>query len=574
MTPSRRATPRARSIQAALLAILLVASGCKSAGQQPRVGPTLMQMARDLGSDVMRALVRGYVPGRSGDIAIITKPWNVLGQWREGREGVRDPRSTHATPWAYHQRVPITLYGPGYIRPETRIDRPVDVTDMASTLAKLLSFRFDAPAGHPLREALVPARERPEPPRAIITVVFDGGGWNVLSEWPDAWPAQRRYMRAGTTYTNATNGSAPSVTAPVHANIGTGAFPRVHGIPENACRLPDGEIGDVAFEEADMRLLSAETLADAWDRSTRNRAWVGMVGYESWHLGMMGRGASARGGDRDPAVLWDTEANDFWTNTRDYELPGYLPERASLDARVEDLDASDGAVDGRWGGNLLDPELYQFPGNPAFAGHYGEAMLEMARSEPIGQDEVTDMAFFELKTGDIAGHVWGMQSRTFRTVWRTQDRIFGELIRILDRRIGEGRYVLAITADHGQTPIAENFGGLRTDRFELGDDVDAQFDVVETAQPSDLYVNYDELEDEGVSLTEVARFLGDYRYVEGMPGGYDPEDLPAEVLNSRMFAAAFPGPFLRSLSKSEIDALGPGIYKEGDLTSPPQDLPF
>ena len=565
---------RVRSILAALFATLLVAGGCKSAGQQPRVGPTLMRMARDLGSDVMRALVRGYVPGRSGDIALIPGPWNVLGQWREGREGVRDPRSTHATPWDYHQRVPITLYGPGYIRPEVRIDRPVDVTDIAPTMAELLGLGFDAPAGSVLHDALLPASQRPDPPKAIVTAVFDGGGWNVLSEWPDAWPAQLRYMRAGTTYTNAINGSAPSVTAPIHANIGTGAFPRVHGIPENACRLPDGQIGDVAFEQADMRLLSAETVADAWDRSTSNEAWVGMVGYESWHLGMMGRGASAKGGDRDPAVLWDTERNDFWTNTRDYELPTYLPDQSALGARVEELDASDGARDGRWGGNLLDPELYQFPGNPAFAGHYGDAMLEMARNEPIGQDDVTDLAFFEFKTGDIAGHVWGMQSRTFRTVWRTQDRIFGELVRILDRRIGEGRYVLVVTADHGQTPIAENFDGLRIDRFELGDDVDAQFDVVETAQPSDLYVDHQEMEEQGIDLTQIARFIGDYRYAEGMPTGYDPDQLPADLLNRRVFAGAFPGPFLESLSNQEINALGPGIFEEGDLTSIPNGLPF
>jgi hypothetical protein len=470
--------------------------------------------------------------------------------------------------------VPITLYGPGYIRPEARVDRQVDVADLAPTFAELLDLDFDAPAGSVLEEALVPEAQRPEPPRAIVTVVFDGGGWNVLSEWPDAWPAQRRYMEAGTTYTNATNGSAPSVTAPIHANLGTGAFPRVHGIAENACRLPDGTIGDIALEKADLRLMTAETLADAWDRSTSNRAWVGMVGYESWHLGMMGRGSASEGGDSDPAVLWDTETNDFWTNTTDYDLPTYLPSQASLGAHVDELDASDGARDGRWGGNLLDPELYQFPGNPAFAQHYGEAMLQMARNEPIGQDDVTDMAFFEFKTGDIAGHVWGMQGRPFKTVWRTQDRIFGELTRILDQRIGEGRYVLAITADHGQTPIAENYGGLRIDRFDLADDIDAVFGVVETAQPSDMYVDHEELEERGLTLTEIARHIGDYRYIEGMPSGFDPDELPSEVLNRRVFAAALPGPFLESLSNAEIEALGPGIYEEGDLTSVPKGLPF
>lgn len=573
MTPRNLGARHPRTPALALCMAVCLSACSPGEAASARVGPTLMQMARALGSDVMRALVRGYVPGRSGDIALIPKPWNVMGNWERGREGVRDPRSTHATPWSYHQRVPISLYGPGYIRERVLIDRPVDVADLAPTFAELLHLDFDAPAGSPLREALVPRARRPDPPRAIVVAAFDGGGWNVLEEWPDAWPAQRRIMRAGTTYTNATNGSAPSVTAPVHATIGTGAYPRVHGIPENASRLPDGSIGDITLERADLRLMSAETLADAWDRDTGNRAWVGMVGYESWHLAMMGRGAAIPGGDRDPAVLWDREGTDFWTNTEAYELPSYLPTRPELDALMAEVDATDGARDGEWGGNPIDPDTYQFSANPAFATYSGEAIRRMVEREPIGRDEITDLAFFEFKTGDLAGHFWGMESRQFETVWRTQDRSFGDLVRALDRRIGKGRYVLAITADHGQTPIAENYGGLRIDRFELAADTDALFGVVQAAQPSDMYVDLEELEDRGLSLEEIARYIGDYRYREGIPSGFDPEQLPAELLDRRVFAAALPGPFLASLSHGEIEALGPGRYAEGDLTSvPPTDL--
>ncbi len=532
-----------------------------------------MQMARALGTDVMRSIVRGYVPGRSGDIALIPKPWNVLGNWEGGRAGVRDPRTTHATPWSYHQRVPITLYGPGYIRSHIVAERAVTMADLAPTFAELMDFEFDAPAGRVLREALVPKAQRPEPPRAIVTAVFDGGGWNVLEEWPDAWPAQADLMADGTTFTNATNGSAPSVTAPVHATLGTGTFPRTHGIAENASRLPDGTIGDISFERADFRLMNAETLADAWDRSTGNRAWVGVAGYETWHLAMMGRGASAPGGgDADPAVMWDREETTFWTNTEAYELPYYLPERSRFESRLSELDASDGARDDRWGDSPLEADTYQFTANPAFAWYSGQVILRMARREPIGLDDITDMAFFEFKTGDLAGHFWGMESTQFETVWQEQDRILGELVETLDRRIGEGRYVLAVTADHGQTPVAENYDGLRIDRYELAEDVDDRFGVVEAAQPSDMYVDLEEMEEEGLTLEEIARWIGDYRYVEGLPTGFDADDIPAAMLNERVFAAALPGPFLESLSNAEIEALGPGMYPESDLTSPP-DVP-
>ena len=63
-----------------------------------------------------------------------------------------------------------------------------------------------------------------------MTFVFDGGGWNVLRHWPDDWPHLKRLMNGGANYRNALTGSFPAVTACAHATIGTGAFPRTHGI--------------------------------------------------------------------------------------------------------------------------------------------------------------------------------------------------------------------------------------------------------------------------------------------------------------------------------------------------------
>jgi predicted AlkP superfamily pyrophosphatase or phosphodiesterase len=526
-----------------------------------------MAMARALGSDAVRTLVRGYVPGRSGEIILVPKPWNVLAQWNGGYRGTGDPRTTHSTPWSYHQRVPIALYGPGYIREGRTVDRSASVADLAPTLAELLGIPFDA-RGKVLREALVPRGRRDPPPRAIVVVVIDGGGWNVLERWPKAWPAERGLMERGTTFTNVTIGSTPSVTAPIHATIGTGSYPAQHGITENSLRRPDGTIGDVAYEDADLRLLEVPTVADVWDRTTANRAWVGMLGYESWHLGMMGSGALEPGADRDVAVLWDQDVEDFTTNERFYQLPSYLPSREDLEDRITELDASDGAFDGMWRGNTLDPSAYQFTATPAFASHEGAAALEILRQEPIGQDEIPDLYFVEMKTGDIAGHVWNMESREFETVWRTQDRAIGELLELLDEKVGAGRYVAAITADHGQTPTPESAGGLRIDRYMLRDNINVRFGgVVETVQPGDLFLNLDASAD--ADLEAIARYIGGYRYGDALPDDLDATSVPQDVLNERVFAAALPGSFLMSLSQSEIDGLGPGLYPEGDLTSVP-----
>jgi hypothetical protein len=525
-------------------------------------------MARSLGRDVVRSLVRGYVPGRSGEILLVPEPWNVIGRWGTAVRGPDDPRTSHATPWAYLQRVPVVLYGPGYIRSGVRSDRSVDVADIAPTFAELLAASFDAPDGSPLHEALI--RQRPRrPPRVVVLVVFDGGGWNVLERWPDAWPEIRRLATEGTAYVNATIGSAPPLTVPVHATMGTGAYPRTHGLPEIVARLPDGSIDEVFFNRGDPSLLRVETLADRWDRSRGNRPWVGLLGFETWHLGMMGQGALAPDGDRDVAVLWDRDEHHFWVNQEFYDLPTYLPPIDVLVERVQALDRSDGAIDGSWRGHdLRDPRIV--PGTPAFVEYQAAALFEMLWREPIGTDRLTDLLFVELKSTDLGGHIWNMDAPEEAEVLRAQDEVVGRLLDALEGRVGRDGYVVAVTADHGQTPNPAGTGGLRVDRDEVGRDVDRYFgaEIVESASPDDLYLRMDVLADEGITLEDVARFLGDYRYRDGAAPGTDLSQLPPEVLDRRVFAAALPGPFIEALTASEIDALGPGRYAEGDLTGP------
>jgi hypothetical protein len=545
----------------AMLAALLAATACVPE-EGESAGRSLMEMARYLGSDVIRTLVRGYVPGRSGEIVLVPEPWNILGQWSGGLRGRDDPRTSHSTPWAYHQQVPLSLYGPGYVRSNRLSRRPVDVADLAPTLAELMDLEFEAPDGRVLRESLVPRAARPGTPRAIVVVVIDGGGWNVLQQWPKAWPAQRRLMRAGTAFTNATVGSAPTVTAPIHATIGTGAYPRVHGIAENTGRLPDRSIGDVTMGRGDLSMMRSETLAAALERATDDRAWVGMLGHAWWHLTLLGPGDPA---DRDVAVVWGGGDETFTTNTSLYRLPSYLPPRSVLDRHLRELDATDGALDESWYDDTLDEQSYTFTGNPAFAAYQGDAARAIVRREPIGRDEITDLLFVELKTGDVAGHIWNMLNPEVEAVLRVQDEVLEELVQSLDRRVGRGEYVLAMTADHGQSPVPEAVGGLRIDRSLLLDDVNARFgSVVEAVHPGDLYLE----EAEPELLEEIARFIGDYRFVDGMPPGLPIDDVPADRLDERVFAAALPGWFLRDLDEEDIAGLGPGHNDEGDLWVP------
>ena len=557
---------------AATLAAAAVASACTSepgppAGPPPGA-PTVEEMARTLGADVVTALLRGYHPSTSTDVAFVPEPGNTVVRWSGKGLGTdaADPRTTHPTPWDYHQRVPIVLYGPGRIEPG-RFDDPVDVTAIPRTLGAMMGA--DLIRGGVLVE---PDASVGAPPRAVVVVAYDGGGWNLLEQWPEAWPFLRGLMDRGAVFTNATIGSAPSVTSAIHANMGTGVYPNVHGVAEITARLPDGSVGDVFFEEeADPRLLEAPTLGDQWDARNDNRPWVGMIGYESWHLGMMSHGSEWPGGDRDVAVLWEDEPDigEFFVNEELYELPGYLPGEEDLRERLRVLDGEDGAIDGSWRGwDLEDPTIV--PGTPAFVEHQGAALLEMLRTEPIGDDEVTDLLFVELKATDFGGHIWNMVAPEEEAVLRAQDEVLRSLVEALDREVGRGEWVLAFTADHGQTPKPETTGGLRVHPDILGRSVDEYFGrkLVQKVTPSGLFLDHGALDAAGVSLEDVARFVATFRYGDGLPADVDRSAVPPEDLERPVFAGALPATYLAELTEGEAAALGPGDHPEGDLTSP------
>lgn len=545
------------------------------------------EMAEAVGQDVLAALRRGYHPATSADIAWVPEPYNVVVRWSGEGLGTTDadPKTSHATPWDYHQRVPIVLYGPEHIRQGATSARPVDVTSFPATFGALQQgippdfkpgpLDYPYPPGGPLKEAFTGGDA---PPRVIVLVAYDGGGWNLLEQWPEAWPQLRRIMGDGTVYTNATIGSAPAVTTAIHANMGTGTYPSSHGMAEITGRRPDGSVGDLFFEhDVDPRLLLDPTEGDLWDLETDNEAWVGMVGYESWHLAMMSHGAAWPGGDRDAAVLWDPEAGgigDFFTNEELYELPDYLPSSFELRERLVGLDGTDGAIDGFWRGyDLADPDVV--PATPAFVEHQGDALLRMIEREPIGADETTDMLFLELKPGDFGGHLWNMMAPEAEEVLRAQDAVLGEMVRALDRKVGEGEWVLAFTADHGQTPLPETTGGLRIHPDMVGRDIDAYFGrkIVQKTTPSGLFLDREAMRAAGITVEEVARFVGAYRYGDGLPKDADPSVIPDDELERRVFAGAFPGDYLGSLTEADIEAAEPGGFPEGELTEP-APVPF
>lgn len=544
---------------------------------QPETGvpddaPTEDQMATEIGAPVMEHIYRGHVEGRSGEIMLVPKPHNyIIGDWDLRTLGTGEPDLviSHPNPWDYLTRVPIILYGPGYVEGAGEVnDEPVDIADLAPTYSDLLDMETEVDyEGEPLDGT----KRGSEKPKVIFTVVIDGGGWNVLQYHPGSVPNIDALRAGGLTYTNATIGSAPSITGALHATFGTGVYPRTHGVPGNRMRSPEGENIDAWLQDADPRYLETPTMSELWDEQNNNEPIIATVSYEGWHLGMIGHGAQREGGDKDVAVLWEVLDDAWFINEDYYELPEYLEttDLATLEGYERDLDPRDGLEDGDWFGHpveeLQEPKMR--PATPAFTRFTGDAVLDVMEGEGLGEDDVTDLMWVEMKMPDYAGHAWNMVAPEQGDVLLETDRQIGRMKRYLDREVGRDNYLFVVSADHGQELLPEHTGGWRINSNELMRDIEERFGpVIEKISPVDIYVDLERIERDDVSMSEIARFIGTYTLGDNIPEGAPGEDrVPPARLDELLFAGAFSTGYLSNMTEEESQSFGESLYPEGNF---------
>lgn len=557
------------------LVVAVVAAGSvyllRDEERVPAGAPTIEDMARSVGTPVLVNLVRGHVPDRSGDILLVPKPNHfMISSWDLTTLGTDqlELKTTHAGPWAYLTRVPIVARGMG-LPAGVEVDRAVDIAAIAPSFARILGMDdFRSPTCS--LEEVVACDLRgglDDPPELFFTVVIDGGGWNVLDMYPDAWPNIRKLMAQGITYTDATIGSAPSTTGALHATFGTGFYPYEHGIPGNVLRNEDNEIVDVFLHaKTNLRYVEKPAVSELWDERNDNDAIVGTISYENWHLGMIGQGALRETGDKDIAAVWARERQQWHINERFYELPDYLKptDLDRLERYETELDGRDGKDDGLWFGEDLEEVLANKntrPATSAYTRFTGDAVIDLLRNEPIGEDDIADLVWVELKPPDSAGHAWNVESPTVEDVLEETDAQIGRFMAELDRSIGRDNYLFVLSADHGQQPLPDDLGGWRINTRELESDIEARFgDVVLQGTPADLYLDRDGLEREGVTAEDVARWIGTYTLGENIPDGAPGrERVPEDRLDDTLFAGAFPTDFLAN-PPIEIGDLGTGDF--------------
>jgi hypothetical protein len=382
----------------------------------------------------------------------------------------------------------------------------------------------------------------------VVTLIWDAGGHVVLDEYRRAWPQLRALRDEGTWYANATVGSSPSTSAAIHATIGTGTFPRRHGLSGNKVRFR-GRLIEPA--KVGPRLLDEPTLADRWDPANGNLPLVGAIGSAAIQLALIGHGSLWEGGDADLAVLKSPggyqDPQSFWGlqgSVDDFfDFPEYVNELPPLTSHHQYADLFDGRDDGKWLGESMG-RLRNGWDSPARLPFQTRVIEEIIRREGFGDDAVPDLLAVNYKLIDLVSHEWSMHSPQMRDAVRAHDAELPRLVEILNQEVGPGRWVLVLTADHGATPDPRVSGGWPIDTGRVGAAVRARFDdadgrpLVQQVQPTQVFIDRGELG--GGSLRRVASFL---RRLTEADTAVDGRSSPAPA--RRVFSAAFPSTLLR-----------------------------
>jgi hypothetical protein len=374
---------------------------------------------------------------------------------------------------------------------------------------------------------------------------------DVLNAWPKDWPYLKSIMGDGAWFSHASVGASPSNTPTGHAMIGTGAFPADNGMVDEYVkvnnRIEKPNANGPAF-------MIAPALADLYDRAMHNEPVVGGLASLSAHIMMIGHGSEWNGGDKDIAVAREKEdattgGNDSavsWNLTSGmapfYRMPEYVNHLPPIDRFNDQLDAMDGARDGKWRDNSIEQFNNGFD-TPARTPFQTQLFEKVIQEEGFGADATPDLLYLNYKAIDVVGHAFSANGVEMSDAVKVQDQALRELIDFLNTTVGRGQWVMALTADHGTNLNPDVSGAFQIDTASIEDLLNQQFDdgddvpLIEKFRTTEFWLNEDELAQSGHDLLDVSDFLLGLTQGQTFKSGGEP--LPGHE-NDTVFAGAFP----------------------------------
>ena len=313
-----------------------------------------------------------------------------------------------------------------------------------------------------------------QPPRLLVFITVDQMRPDYFTRWPGQLTGGlARLWNGGAVFTDAHHDHAVTETAPGHASVMSGRFPRGTGIVSNEFGVGDVRTRLLGVDStgASPHRFRGTVLAD-WMKTRDQRTRVLSVSRKD-------RGAILPVGRGRNTVLWYAFNNGTFTTSTWYgsTLPAWvrrfnarrLPQSYAGTAWTPLLPASaypePDSVPVEAGGveytfpHVVPRDIAQatevltrFPVMDQLT--LGLA-LEGLRAMDLGRGPATDVLAISLSTTDAIGHRYGPDSRELHDQVVRLDRALGAFLDSLYAVRDPSTVIVALTADHGVTPYPE-----------------------------------------------------------------------------------------------------------------------
>ncbi len=329
-------------------------------------------------------------------------------------------------------------------------------------------------------------------PRLVVMVVFDQLRGDYLKKWQPLFVEGgfKRLQTEGAWFANCHYPYTYTLTAPGHTSLSTGTYPSKHGI-----------IANDWYDRANIETVSSVTPPPNEKRKglgayRRTARTIGDVLIEA--LGIRGRVASLSIKDRAAILMAAMRAQIcYWLNGSTGQFvtsPYYREESHSWVKAFNKTRMPDRWLNHDWVRlrKDLDYERYSGPddffaegigygqgqtfphptklgeGEKAKERYYSamenspfgnELLVNFAKTaivaEKLGQTDKVDLLCLSFSSNDLVGHCWGPDSQEVLDISLRSDRMIADLLNFLDEKVGKGKYVFAVSADHGVCPLPE-----------------------------------------------------------------------------------------------------------------------
>jgi predicted AlkP superfamily pyrophosphatase or phosphodiesterase len=352
----------------------------------------------------------------------------------------------------------------------------------------------------PKPERLAPAAS-PARPKLVVLIVVDQMRGDYVDKFRGQWTGGlQRLLREGAWYREAAYPYAATETCVGHATISTGSFPATHGIIANAW-----------WDRESQKMVTCTS-----DPNSKDIGYAGVTpkgGDSAWRIEMpsfaeelkfqtgdttrivsfslKARAAISMAGHKGDAVAWFDHGG--WATSSVYGTQPFIEEYAKAHPIIEDYgktwsfsmpkgaylyqEKATGAVPPRgWtlsfphalrgeaAGNEPDVAFYeQWAASPyadAYLTHMAETSVD---SLHLGNGKGTDFVAIGYSSLDYVGHAFGPRSWEVQDLLVRLDKDLAQLFAQLDEKVGRGKYVVALTADHGVVPVPEDMQATGTD---------------------------------------------------------------------------------------------------------------